>query len=238
MMALKSDPERRVSVARISFVSYSVIVSDMKRERSVADGIMRKVLRRKAGQRTCTARDFKDLGSRDAVDQALGRLVRIGRLRRIGRGLYEAPRWSSILKRPAPVDLDAAVATLARRDGVRIVPDGSVSANQLGLTNAVPARPSYLTDGTSRTLKIGGHTVRLRHASPRRMRWAGRPAAPVVQALHWLGPDAARDARVVAALRRHLPEEVKRSLAEGRHHLPGWMVPIARQMTADSAIPR
>lgn len=208
------------------------------KEKSVAAGIMRRVRRGKAGQRTCTARDFKDLGNRNTVDQALVRLVKAGALRRIGRGLYDAPRWSPILKGPAPVDLDAAIAALARRDGVKIVPDGSVYANQLGLTNAVPARPSYLTDGTSRTLKIGDQTVRLRHASPRRMRWAGRPAAPVVEALRWLGPAAASQPRVASVLRRRLPETVKSCLAQDQHYLPGWMAPVARQVTTDSGQPQ
>ena len=44
---------------------------------------------------------------------------------------------------------------------MRIMPDGLVAANQLGLTNAVPANASYVTDGYSRTLKIDGRTVRV-----------------------------------------------------------------------------
>ena len=98
----------------------------------------------------CTPKDFLDVASRQAVDQALSRLVKAGRLRRVGHGLYHLPRISGVLKRPAPVDLDAAIKAIARRDGVRIMPDGLVAANQLGLTNAVPAKPCYVTDGPTR----------------------------------------------------------------------------------------
>lgn len=210
----------------------------MTRITTVAGGIMKRVRSRKAGQWVCTPLDFADLGSRDAVDQALGRLVKAGKLRRVGRGLYEVPRWSPILKQPAPVDLDAALRALARRDGIKIMPEGSIAANQLGVTNAVPAKLRYLTDGTSRTLKIGGYTLRLRHAGPRVMRWAGKPAAPVVQALRWLGAAAANDPRVVATLKSRLPETVMRSLAADRPHLPGWMIPISRRITADTELPR
>ncbi len=111
-------------------------------------------------------RDFLDLGGREAVDQALSRLTKAGRLRRVGHGLCDVPRLSEVLNGPAPVDLDAAIAALARRDGVRIMPDGLVAANQLGLTNAVPATATYVTDGHSRTLKIGGRTSQFRHAGP------------------------------------------------------------------------
>ena len=107
-----------------------------------------------------------------------------------------------MLNCPVLVNLDAVIAALARRDGARIMPDGWVATNQLGLTNAVPVKVSYVTDGHSRTLEINGRTVRFRHAGPSVMQWAGRPAAPVVQVLRWLGPRAAADEKVVSMLGR------------------------------------
>ncbi len=118
---------------------------------------------------------------------------------------------------------------------VRIMPDGLVAASQLGLTNAIPAKVSYLTDGSTRTLKIDGRTGRFRHAGPRVMQWAGKPAAPVVQALRWLGPDMAADPQVVTTLRRRLADEVKRDLWQNSQGLPGWALPLARSITADQA---
>ena len=108
----------------------------------IADKIMQRVSVHNSGGWVCTPKDFLDLGSREAVDQALSRLAKAGRLRRVGHGLYDAPRISNVLNRTAPVNLDAAIAALARRDGVRIMPAGLVAANQLGLTNAVPAKAS------------------------------------------------------------------------------------------------
>ena len=202
----------------------------------IADKIMQRVSVHDSGRWVCTPKDFLDLGSREAVDQALSRLVKAGRLRRVGHGLYDMPRISNVLNRPAPVDLDAVIAALARRDGVRIMPDGLVAANQLGLTNAVPAKVSYVTDGYSRTLKIGGRTVRFRHAGPSVMRWAGRPAAPVVQALRWLGPRVAADGEIVSTLSRHLPDDVKLDLLHNSRDLPGWALPLARSIASDQAV--
>ena len=202
----------------------------------IADKIMKRAAEHDRGKWVCTPKDFLDLGGREAVDQALSRLVKAGQLRRVGHGLYDMPRMSEVLKRPAPVDLGAAIAALARRDDVRIMPDGLVAANQLGLTNAVPAKTSYVTDGHSRTLTIDGRTVRFRHAGPSVMRWAGRPSAPVAQALRWLGPDAAADAQVVSTLSRSLPDSVKRDLFDNSRDLPGWALPLARRITADPAV--
>ncbi len=203
---------------------------------SMADKIMNRVSDQPSQRWVCSPKDFLDLGSRHAVDQALSRLVKSGRLRRVGHGLYDKPRFSNVLRRPAPVDLNAAIAALVRRDGIRIMPDGLVAANQLGLTNAVPAKVSFLTDGHTRTLKIDGRTVRFRHAGPNVMQWAGRSAAPVIQALRWLGPDAARDAQVVSVLRRHLPDDVKLDLIQNSRDLPGWALPLARSVTSDQAV--
>lgn len=198
---------------------------------SMADKIMSRVSDHPSGKWVCTPKDFLDLGSREAIDQALSRLARSDRLRRIGHGLYDRPRFSNVLGRPAPVDLDAAVKALARRDGVQIIPDGMAAANRLGLTNAVPAKVSFVTDGYSRKLKIEGRTVRFRHASPSVMKWAGRPSVSVVQAFRWLGPDAARDARVLSTLSRTLSEDVKLDLLRNKRDLPGWVLPLLREIT-------
>ncbi|MCE2437026.1 MAG: type IV toxin-antitoxin system AbiEi family antitoxin domain-containing protein [Pseudomonadales bacterium] len=203
---------------------------------SLADKIMKRVTAHDSGSWVCTPKDFLHLGSREAVDQALSRLVKAGQLRRVGHGLYDMPRISNVLKRPAPVDMNAAIAALARRDSARIMPDGLVSANQLGLTNAVPATVSFVTDGHSRTVKIGGRTLQFRHAGPSVMQWTGRPAAPVVQALRWLGPDAAADERVLSTLSRCLPDDVKRALLQNSRDLPGWALPLARKIASGPAV--
>ena len=202
----------------------------------IAHKIMKSVSKRGRGKWVCTPKDFLGLGSREAVDQALSRLVKAGQLRRVGHGLYDMPRMSDVLNRPAPVDWDAAIAALARRDGVRIIPDGLVAANRLGLTNAVPAKASYVTDGPTRALKIDGRTARFRHAGPGVMQWDGKPAAPVAQALRWLGPDKATDPQVISILRRDLPDNVKRDLVQNSGGLPGWALPVARSITAAQAI--
>lgn len=202
----------------------------------VADKIMQRVSEHERGTWVCTPKDFLDLGSRPAVDQALSRLARAERLRRVGHGLYDMPRISRLLNRPAPVDLDAAVAALARRDGVRHMPDNLVAAHRLGLTNAVPARVSYVTDGHSRLLEIDGRTIRFRHAGPKIMRWAGRPSAPVVQALWWLGPRTAADDHIIATLSRQLPDNVKLDLLHHSRDLSGWALPLARSIASHQAV--
>ena len=200
---------------------------------AIANRIMDRVMANGAGEWVCTPKDFLDFGTRVAIDQALYRLVKAGELHRVGHGLYRMSMIGEVHKSSAPADLDSAIAALERREGVRIMPDGLFAASQLGLTDAVPAQASYVTDGHSRTLKIDGRTVQFRHAGPQVMWWAGRPAAPVVQALRWLGRDAAADDQVISELQRRLSAEVKSDLLQNMRSLPGWAIPLAMSIAAD-----
>ncbi len=203
---------------------------------SIADKILNRVRGHGRGKWVCTPKDFIDLGSRDAVDKALSRLVKQGSLRRVGRGLYDYPRTSKILQRPVPPNMNAVIDAIARRDNISILPDGIVAAHHLGLTNAVPAQHSYITNGESRTLKIGGRTLKLRHASQRLMAWQNRSGAPVVQALAWLGKNVAEDKDVVDTLRNRLSPETKQDLVDGIKLLPTWMIPVVRQVSSNESV--
>ncbi len=202
----------------------------------LSDKIMKQVRGHGKGSWVFFAKDFLALGNRPAVDQALSRLCKRGTLRRVGCGLYDWPRLSQVLGRPAPVDLNVAVAAIARRDGLRVMPDGMMAAHRLGLTNAVPSKAVYLTDGSSRSIKIGNHTVRLKHVNPSLIGWARRSAAPVVSALLWLGPPLVRDADMINQLGQRLPMDVKRDLANGLSQLPTWAIPIARKLANNQGL--
>ncbi len=188
------------------------------------------------GKWVCTPKDFLDLGTRAAVDQTLSRLVKRGQLRRVGRGLYDLPRMSQVLKKTVPVDLDASVQAIARRYSVKVMSDGLVAANQLGLTNAVPAKASYWTDGATRQVHVGQRTLQLKHVKPSLMQWDNRVAGPVVSALMWLGPTLAKDSNTIDQLRRQLPDDVKQDLLSGIAQLPAWAIPIVRQLQPVAAM--
>lgn len=138
-----------------------------------------------------TPRDFLDLGSREAVDQVLHRLNRGGDVRRIARGLYDKPQANSLTGQPTHPDPRAVVDALARRDQARIIVDGITAANDLGLSDAVPARIVVHTDARLKPIKLGKLQIDFKTTAPSKLYWAGRPAMRIVQALHWLHDIAA-----------------------------------------------
>ncbi len=193
---------------------------------NLADKIMKRVRGHGRGNWVCRPKDFLDLGTRAAVDQVLSRLVKRRVLRRVSRGLYDWPRQSAVLKRPVSPKIDAVVDAVARRYGIRVMPDPLVAAHGLGLTDAVPAKTSYLTDGRSRTLKLGGRTVRLRHAPRDLMAWSDRPAGDALLALDWLRKAAVSDPRAADILRARLPDDAKKDLQKDPRRLPTWAIPM------------
>lgn len=164
-------------------------------------------------------KEFLHLGSRAAVDQALSRLAKAGKLIRVARGAYVAPVSSRFGARPpAP---EKVVKALAEQSGEIVAPHGASAANALGLTQQVPIREVYLTSGRTRKLKLGRSEVLVKHA-PRWMLALGtRPAGSAVRALAWIGPQHADES--LASLHRTLPHSEWQALASARAALPGWM---------------
>ena len=180
--------------------------------------------------------DFVDLGPRDAVDQALHRLARSGVIRRISRGLYDKPGFNQLTGKPTNPDPRAVVEALARRDQARMMVDGITAANDLGLSDAVPARIIIHTDARFKNLNLGGLTIKFKKTAPSKLYWAGRPAMRVVQALWWLKDMLAGDApRVrnrlasIFADPAHGPVIVA-DLRSGFSTLPTWMQDFLREM--------
>ena len=173
--------------------------------------------------------DFTSLGNRDVIDKTLQRMVTNGELRRIDRGLYDRPAINKLTKRPAAPDYRAVVEALARRGQSRLLVDGMTAANDLGLTDAVPARVTLYTDARRRSIQLDNLTIDFKLAAPSRLRWAGRPAMRVVQALHWLQDMLAADGdRIGKTLARILDNPrhggaIRDDLSQGFNVLPGWM---------------
>ncbi len=191
-----------------------------------------------------TPGDFLDLGGRDAVDKTLQRLVKAGDLRRIERGLYDRPTHNTLTRQPSAPDPRGVIDAVARRDQIRVLVDGMTAANDLGLTDAVPAKIVVHTDARLRPIHLGALDIVFRPTAASKLYWAGRPAMRVVQALHWLRDTLDREGEAEAIsrrLRRLLADPVhgaalRGDLAEGLPTLPAWMQSMLKSLMAGEAL--
>ncbi len=177
--------------------------------------------------------DFTDLGGRAAVDKVLSRLAASGELRRIARGLYDRPRTHPLLGSLLPA-ADEIARAIAGKGGLRLQPSGAYAANLLGLSEQVPLKLVFLTDGATRTVQVGSQQITLKHTTPRNMATAGRISGLVIQALRHL-KQINVDEEIVAQLRKRLSKKDKAELLADAPLAPMWIAEIMRRLAKGEA---
>ncbi len=172
--------------------------------------------------------NFVDLGSRQAVGVALHRLEKAKSIRRLARGVYDFPLVDPLLGELSPT-LESITKALSERDRFRFQPSGSYALNLLGLSEQVPARIVFLTEGESRTLKFGPMTIQLRRTTPRNMAASGRLSGLIIQAFRSLGKEHVTQSRI-DKLKSTIPLKQRRELLKDITLAPAWMHPIFHEI--------
>jgi len=193
--------------------------------------------------------DFLDIGTPNAVEKALQRLVLRGAIRRPYRGLYDKPDISKLTGKMVFPPRSSYIDAIARRDKLRVLVDGMTAANDIGLTTAVPARTTIHADTYPRTIEIEAnagdpnatkpviYTLDFKRISAKAAFWAGRPAMRIVQALNWFRDDRSTLQPAVNGIIHYLSQSPQRAailqdLRENIQALPAWMYPVVNTITA------
>lgn len=129
--------------------------------------------------------DYADLGASETIRKILHEATLSGMLEKAGHGIYIKPKISRFGNVPVP--LEKIAREIADRDKCEILPTGSMAANLIGLSTQVPMNLSYITTGSTRTIKIGDRKISFRHASPRNFAAKGRVMPLLVQGIKEIG---------------------------------------------------
>ncbi len=167
-------------------------------------------------------RECMRCGSRAAVDQALGRLVKAGRLSRPARGVYVRPKLNPLVGEVPPDPFEVAGVIAGQYGGIVQV-HGAEAARRLGLGTQVPVRPVFQTSGPGHRFNIGQMEVTMRHTSPRKLALAGSMAGVALAALWHLGRERVTPGTIEHVRKRLAPEEFAR-LRAAAEIMPGWML--------------
>jgi hypothetical protein len=156
-----------------------------------------------------------------------------GELRRIGRGLYDRLQKHPLFGELLP-SADEIARALAGKGSLRIQPSGAYAANLLGLSEQVPLKLQFLTDGASRTVQIGNQTIILKHTTPKNMATAGRTSGLVIQALRHL-KQSNIDEQAIAQIRQRLSNEDRVVLLADASLAPAWIANIMRRIASEES---
>ena len=201
----------------------------------ITDKILKKINAKKRGWVFC-AKDFHDLGSRNAVDKALSRMAddsgaKVGnKIIRIVRGIYYYPVIQNGIG-IIPPNLDDIANALARNSGIAIYPSGALCANMLGLSNQVPSQNIYWTHGKSMTKQIGKNTIIFKHIKTNPVANIPSIVMVVLNALNYLGKNKIDDV-AVARCSKVLSDSDKKYLQKMSSKVSGWLADFIPKIIA------
>jgi len=179
--------------------------------------------------RAFSRKDLSDIAPSGQVGVVLSRLVASGMIRRIGHGLYDYPGRSGLVNELLPPDIDQAAQAIARKHRWTITPDGATAANMLGLSQQVPAKIVYLSDGPTRRLQVGQQVVSFRHASPKDLRLESYSSRIIAQALRFLGKENI-DGAVLGKLRKMVPKKDRSRFLKDSQYGTDWILVVAQKI--------
>ena len=178
-----------------------------------------------------SALSFSGLAPRNTIDQTLLRLAKSGQIRKISTGLFCIPKDHPILG-PLNPSLDDIVQAYGHKFGYQIQVHPLKAANLLGLTQQVPAKSIYLTDGPNRSLVLGDQDVILKHVCPRKLLGIGTRAGLIVQALYSFGVKGI-DQALINKLKMLIDKDDYQKLQNWLSLMPGWMQKVISMLVND-----
>lgn len=166
--------------------------------------------------------DFADLGQADAIDKALSRLTAAGRIRRVMRGMYDYPKYSSLLKKDLSADIDQVAHALARKFGWDIQISGNAALNLLRLSTQVPTRYVYHSSGPSKTYQLDTISLSFKKATLKEMGLKYPQSALLVQALKALDKKVLTQ-QEQATIIAYFPKPLHAKIIKDTRYVTSWV---------------
>ncbi len=118
--------------------------------------------------------------------------------------------------------------------GLRIQPSGAYAANLLGLSEQVPAKVVFLTDGSAKKIKIGNTDVTFKKTTPKNMQLAGTTAGLVIQAFKYMGKDHITP-QIAARLLARLNDSDRQLLLSNLSASPMWIAKLIKSVAGEGS---
>ncbi len=134
-----------------------------------------------------SASDFLDIADANSVSQALFRLEKDGKIRRVINGIYDKPAFSQLIQEYGVPRIDKIAEALARRFNWNIAPSGDTALNILHISTQVPNVWEYVSDGPYRDYMIGNTPLIFKHVMPREINGYSPITIMVIQGIRAIG---------------------------------------------------
>lgn len=169
--------------------------------------------------------DLAKVGTKSThVLKVLERETKAGTIIRLAQGVYYYPKTDDKYGLGVIYPSYEEVAErIAERDKVTIIPTGAYALNKLGFSTQVPMNLVYMTDGTSKTIKMGnGYTIKFVHTTQKNLAYKNRLLQMLVFALKDIGKDNITEEQT-ARVRELLQNTPLEQLSDDLGLMPAWI---------------
>ncbi len=164
---------------------------------------------------------------------ALSNLSRRNIIRRIGRGLYEYPKYSKFLQQNLSPDIEVVAQAIARKFNWKIEVSGNTALNLLGLSTQMVGKYVYLTNGENRIYGIYPNvTIEFKKSALRNIGFKYYESILLVQALKALGKEHVT-AEVIYKLRESIDSTMYNKILKDTKTATNWIFDIIKQICRD-----
>jgi hypothetical protein len=180
---------------------------------SISSQIENKIKRSRPGQIILPS-DFKDLGTSTAIRKTLSRLVDQKVLVRMGQGVYVIPIHDKLFGEVLP-SMEEIAASLAEKEHVKIMPTGQYALNKIGLSNQVPMKMVFLTNGTKKNITIGKSSILFQPTTTKKLAMVGSISSLLFLGLEELDLNRLKESeleKIIALLKKEDQNNLKHDL--------------------------
>lgn len=175
--------------------------------------------------------DFPDFGY-EYVRKVLSSMVAEGELMRLANGIYLKPQMTQF--GPLQPTTDAVVEAITAHDAAKVLPTGATAENMLGLSEQVPMNLVYLTNGSSRVIQLGAHTIKLKRVVPKYFAIENRVLAILCLAMKSIGEQNISDEQMSRIRQIIALEKDKADFSHDVQLMPLWINRIITSISKEN----
>ena len=131
------------------------------------------------------------LASKGAVQKAIGKLVRAGKVVRVSKEMYAAPKPLPSVPSIVFTTIPEEIAKLwAKKHGYRLASQGFEAAYKIGFQTQAPVRTVYWSDGPTKEFTFGNAALFIRRVYSKKLKFSGQALGVLLRAIYVTNADA------------------------------------------------
>jgi len=174
--------------------------------------------------------DFTDIANKETIRKNLNRLAQKGTINRILKGVYEKPKFSTIMEEYVAADPVEVANAIARSYNWTIIPCGNSALNILGVSTQVPSSWCFYSDGPYKTYTWDNIKIEFKRRSKRDITDLSYITALVIHALKTLGKENTTS-ETIKTISSKLSSQHKETLLNEGRNSASWIFEAIRQIS-------